>query len=972
MRCRPREVVVQPDNTVHSGNVLGRVARKELQLFFASPVAWLFLASFMAVCLFTFFWVEAFFARNIADVRPLFEWMPLLLIFLSAALTMRSWSEERRSGTLEHVLTLPVPLWQFVLGKFLACAAILALALAATLPLPITVAWLGQLDWGPVIAGYLAAFLLGCSYLAIGLFVSSRTDNGIVSLIGSVAVCGLLYLAGSELLIGFFGSGVADTLRLIGSGARFDSITRGVIDVRDLYYYVAVTAAFLVLNAYGLERGRWARTGNARHRRWRSGVALLLANLLVAGVWLQRVPGLRLDVTEGRLYSLSEPSEAVLAQLEEPLLIRGYFSERSHPLLAPLVPQLRDLLKEYAVVSGGQVRVEFVDPAEDAAAEQQANEDYGIRATPFQVADRYQSALVNAYFDVLVQYGGEYETLGFADFIEVKTAMGGQPEVVLRNPEFDVTRAIRDVLYRYRSGGELFEQIGNPVTLRAYVSADELLPELLRNYRDAIREQAEQRAAGSGDKLRIEFIDPDANGGTEARRIVEEWGFQPMLAALGDDRQFFFYLTLEDARQVIQLPTGRFDSDEFGSALDAGLRRFASGFTRSVAMVLPDEGAMSGMPGLPPQGQTFNTLQQTISQDHTLIMEDLADGAVDPAADLLVVVAPQDLDEQSRFAVDQYLMRGGTVILATSPYSLNTAGRSLTVGERESGLEDWLAGQGLRIEKALVLDERHAAFPVPVVRRVAGFEFRDMQFVDYPYLLDVRDDGLNSEHPITSGLPQLTLGWASPIVVEQREGLALTRLLSSSDAAWRSNNLDVMPSIDASGASNLSGAGLSRARETVAVLLQGEFDSAFDSPPETARAAAADEDGGDTADGADESPASALISRSPESARLLVVASNDFASDQVLSGVIAAAGTQYFGPLEFLLNAVDWALEDSSLMQIRSRAHFNRTLPPLEQAVQARIEYGNYLAALLILAGLYGLWRLQRSARIAGMKEALA
>jgi ABC-2 type transport system permease protein len=103
-----------------------------------------------------------------------------------------------------------------------------------------------------------------------------------------------------------------------------------------------------------------------------------------------------------------------------------------------------------------------------------------------------------------------------------------------------------------------------------------------------------------------------------------------------------------------------------------------------------------------------------------------------------------------------------------------------------------------------------------------------------------------------------------------------------------------------------------------------------------------------------------------------VVASNDFASDQVLSGVIAAAGTQYFGPLEFLLNAVDWALEDSSLMEIRSRAHFNRTLPPLETAAQARVEYGNYGLALLILAALYALWRLQRGRRLAQLQEALA
>ena len=962
---------MQPDR------VLGRVARKELHLFFASPVAWMFLASFAAVCLFTFFWVEAFFARNIADVRPLFEWMPLLLIFLTAALTMRSWSEEQRSGTLEHVLTLPVPLWQFVVGKFAACAAVLALALAMTLPLPITVAVLAALDWGPVIAGYLAAFLLGCSYLAIGLFVSSRTDNAIVSLIGSVALCGLLYLAGSEMLVGFFGTTVADGLRLIGSGARFESITRGVIDLRDLFYYVAVTGAFLALNAYGLERGRWAEQSSARHRRWRMATALVLLNLLVAALWLERVSALRMDVTEGKLYSLSEPSETILGQLEEPLLLRGYFSERSHPLLAPLVPQLRDLLQEYAVASGGAVRVEFVDPAEDAAAEQEANEDFGISATPFQVADRYQSALVNAYFNVLVQYGGEYETLGFADFIEVKTSAGGQPEVVLRNPEFDVTRAIRDVLYRYRSGGDLFAQIEDAVTLRAYISRDELLPQLLRDYRDAIAEELQTRAADSGGKLRVEFVEPEAGDGQVAREIIEQWGFQPMLAALDDDREFYFYLTLEDSHQVIQLPTGRFAAEEFSDSLEAGLRRFARGFTRSVALVMPSA-SRSMMPGMPAEGLGFATLQQGVSRDHTILMEDLSDGSVDASADLLVVMAPRDLDEPSRFAIDQYLMRGGTVILATSPYSIEAVGNSLLLGERESGLEQWLQGHGISIEKTVVLDERQAAFPVPVVRRIGGYEFRDMQFVDYPYLLDVRDEGLNSEHPITSALPQLTVAWASPVSIEPREGLTATTLLSSSDAAWRSPALDVMPSIDGSGGSNLSGAGLPRSRAMIATLVQGRFHSGFDSAPqpdpaENAPATDGASNGDTTVDDAEAAPSpTALITQSPESARLLVVASNDFASDQVLSGVIAAAGTQYLGPLEFLLNAVDWALEDSTLMQIRSRAHFNRTLPPLEQAAQQRIEYLNYAIALLLLAGLFGLWRFIRGRHLTQLLEELA
>lgn len=948
--------------------VLGRVARKELQLFFASPVAWLFLASFVAVCLFTFFWVEAFFARNIADVRPLFEWMPLLLIFLSAALTMRSWSEERRSGTLEHVLTLPVPLWQFVVGKFAACTVILALALAITLPLPITVAALGQLDWGPVIAGYLAAFLLGCSYLAVGLFVSSRTDNGIVALIGSVAVCGLLYLAGSDLLVGFFGGGAAEALRLVGSGARFDSITRGVIDFRDLYYYVAITGAFLALNAYGLERGRWSTQGSRRHGRWRWATGLIIVNLLLAAVWLQQVSALRMDVTQGKLYSLSKPSEAVLTQLEEPLLLRGYFSDRSHPLLAPLVPQLRDLLREYGVAADGRVRVEFVDPAADPAAEQEANEEYSISATPFQVADRYQSALVNAYFNVLVRYGDEHETLGFSDFIEVKTASSGQPEVVLRNPEFDITRAIRDVLYRYRSGGELFEQITSPVTLRAYVSDDALLPELLREYRDDIRQEAETLAGESGGKFSVEFVDPGAGDGSVATRIEEQWGFQPMIAALADGREFYFYLTLEDDHQVIQLPTGRFDGAEFSDALESGLRRFASGFTRTVALALPDNSRPS-MPGMPAQGHSFRSLQQSVSEDYTINMEDLGDGSVDPSADALVVMAPSDLGEQALFAIDQYLMRGGTVILATSPYSIETAGTSLVLSQRDSGLGDWLATHGVTIEDTVTLDERSAAFPVPVLRRIGGYEFRDMQFVDYPYLLDIRDDGLNEEHPVTAGLPQLTVGWASPISLTEREGLTATPLLETSDAAWRSDALDVMPGTDDGGMGNLSGTGIDRKRETIAVVLQGRFESAFDSVPELP-ADTAEEADGEVVDTAPSLPGN-LINRSPESARLLLVASNDFASDQVLSGVIAAAGTQYFGPLEFLMNTVDWALEDTTLMQIRSRAHFNRTLPPLEEAEQQQIEYGNYAIALLLLAALYGLWRVLRARQLSSLQQRL-
>ena len=189
------------------------------------------MGAFLAVTLFVFFWAEAFFARNIADMKPFFSWIPVLLIFLVGALSMRTWSEERRSGTIENLLTSPVGAFQIVMGKFLANLALVALGLALTLPLAFSVSIMGSLDWGPVIGGYIASLFLAAAYVSIGLYMSGRTDNPIVALILTVACAGAFYLIGSNMLTTLFSHKIAGILELIGSGSRFDSITRGVLDL---------------------------------------------------------------------------------------------------------------------------------------------------------------------------------------------------------------------------------------------------------------------------------------------------------------------------------------------------------------------------------------------------------------------------------------------------------------------------------------------------------------------------------------------------------------------------------------------------------------------------------------------------------------------------------------------------------------------------------------------------------------------
>ena len=969
---------MRPEQTNDSGgkSLVGRVAAKEVTLFFASPVAYLFLATFAAVSLFVFFWGEAFFARNIADVRPLFEWMPLLLIFLCSTLTMRLWSEERRNGTLEYVLTQPAPLWQFVVGKFTACLILLATALAVTLPLPVTVALIGDLDWGPVLAGYLATFLLGAAYLSIGLFVSAKASNQIVSLIVACALCGFFYLLGAPVLTDLMGNSAAEWLRQLGTGSRFDAVARGVIDLRDLYYYLSLVAVFLALNTLVLERERWASGGDRGNRNsWRAVTALLVANALGANLWLGQIHSLRADLTEGDLYSISPATKNYLARLQEPLLIRGYFSGKTHPLLAPLVPQMRDLLREYEVAGDGRVRVEFVDPVKEPELEREANQKYGIAPIPFQVADRYQASIVSSYFDVLVQYGDEHEVLGFRDLIEMKAGSETDVDVQLRNPEHDLTRAIKKVLHSYQAGGNLFDTVKGALAFTAYVSADEELPEQLVQFKQAVREVAGELQRDAGDRLSVEFIDPQANGGKVAEQIAADFGFQSMAAGLLG-RPFYFYLTLASGDQVVQIPLEDLQRESLQRNMQAGIKRFASGFTKTVALVAPEQDFSRGFGG----GPRFSQLETLLGGELNVEREDLSDGRVSGDADILMLLSPRNLGRKQLFAVDQFLMQGGTVIAATSPYSATLSSRDLSLAPVNNGLDKWLAHMGLRVEDKLVLDPQNSAFPVPVTRNIGGFQLQELRMLDYPYFVDVRGDGLNGDNPITANLPQATVSWASPIAVDEEKsaGRTITPLLHSSPDAWLSSSTDVMPRLVNGSVSAFQPQG-ERGQRLLGVISAGRFDSYFadkPSPLMSEEQTAADEGAATGAD-AEETAAQldalpAQISRSPESARIILFSSNDFLRDQVIGMAGSAVGSEYLNTLQLAANSVDWALEDSGLMAIRSRSHFNRTLPPMEHGAQLFWEYLNYVCALLALGLVALIQHLRKRARQRRYRQLLA
>lgn len=179
------------------------------------------------------------------------------MILLVPALTMRLWAEEQKQGTLEVLLTLPVRDHELVAGKFLASWILLGCALGLTLALPVSAAILGRLDWGPVVGGYLGAVLLGGAYLAAGQFLSASTENQILAFILALVVCLALYGVGTEAFAGLFSDRLAGVLRALGTGSRFQSIARGVIDLRDLVYYASLTLFFLAACVLAVRARRW-------------------------------------------------------------------------------------------------------------------------------------------------------------------------------------------------------------------------------------------------------------------------------------------------------------------------------------------------------------------------------------------------------------------------------------------------------------------------------------------------------------------------------------------------------------------------------------------------------------------------------------------------------------------------------------------------------------------------------------------
>ncbi len=436
------------------------IVHRELKAYYESAIGYMFLVAFLLLGNFLF--VRTFFQNPVAEMRDYFVTLPFFLCILVPAFTMRSWAEERKENTLEMLLTFPMKVSQLVLGKYLACMLFFVLALACTGTMPLMLSSLARPDWGPIVCSYVGTALLGSFFISLGLFFSSLSRDQIVAFLVSAIACYFLYLAGLPFVFvymdGWFPGLGTLISQIIGVADHYESFGRGVLELSDVLFFVGWTAVFLIMNWMYLE----GRSRPANRSTFAMAAGLLVgigfaANWVIAGESLGRF-----DLTEDRLYTVSDATRRILSQLKVPVQLKIYItpSDKMPTEMKTLEREILDKLDEMRIASGGNLQYAAIhmeaanvlaqedDPLtapkkEGDASKEEALEkrllDKGVRPFPVRALREDQTVTQMVYSSIGIAYKDQRE-----EYIpQVMPQMMDQLEYLLVNTIYKLTKEKR-------------------------------------------------------------------------------------------------------------------------------------------------------------------------------------------------------------------------------------------------------------------------------------------------------------------------------------------------------------------------------------------------------------------------------------------------------------------------------------------------------------------------------------------------
>ncbi|HID94065.1 MAG TPA: hypothetical protein EYP60_08215 [bacterium (Candidatus Stahlbacteria)] len=370
---------------------------REFRSYFNSPIAYIVLIVFLAVS--GWFFTSDLFLVNQASIIGYLGIVPLLFLFFIPAVNMRLIAEEERLGTIETLATLPIRDFEIIFGKYLAALALISIGIVCTLVYPISISFIGNLDWGQVLSSYIGLILLAAGFGAIGIFASSITKSQIVAFILGLIICFVLFILGKILVI--VPAPLVSFVEYLSIDYHFNNIIRGVIDSRDIIYYFSMIAFFLLITFYFYRR--------SKQRLISSAYVCVIVGIIVFVNFLSYNIFKRLDLTQGNIYSLSPSSIKLIRSLKDPVLVEGYITSDLPSPYNARGKYLRDILYEYKAQSKGKVKLEIIDP-KGREKELEARR-LGIMPITFTEirSDKYETRL--GYMGLALLYGDEKETI---------------------------------------------------------------------------------------------------------------------------------------------------------------------------------------------------------------------------------------------------------------------------------------------------------------------------------------------------------------------------------------------------------------------------------------------------------------------------------------------------------------------------------------------------------------------------------
>ncbi|MFW6199071.1 MAG: Gldg family protein [Gemmatimonadota bacterium] len=384
------------------------VARKEFKSYFDHPTAYILIVAFLALGLFLAF--RTLYSTGMADLRAFFDYLPWLFAVFIPAITMRSLAEERGRGTLEWLMSQPLSEAELVVGKAMADWVFALVALAGTIPTAVGLLIVSDADWGVMVAQYLGGALLAFQMVALGLLASAATRNQITAFILAAVISFALVLAGLQIVLVGLPPTLADVVTRLSIPPHFAGVSRGVVDLRDVLYFVTMGAFFLV-GAYFLVVRLRLSTDRGAYRRLRIGAVLLGAGVVLLNLLGGQIRG-RVDLTEENVYTLSQGTREILTELDDLITIQLFVSEELPPEIALTRRDVEDLLADFRRYSEGNLQVEILNPDEDEDVASQA-ESYGIQQIQFNVLREDEFQVRNGWFGMALLHAGEQEVIPF-------------------------------------------------------------------------------------------------------------------------------------------------------------------------------------------------------------------------------------------------------------------------------------------------------------------------------------------------------------------------------------------------------------------------------------------------------------------------------------------------------------------------------------------------------------------------------